>query len=274
MDDNLQLQEIYVYPIKSLGGIALQQAEVHPTGLQYDRRWMLTEAEGNFLSQRTFAQMAMLQVSFVQEGLMVSHKNGSLQPLLIPFNADTGRKLRVSIWDDVCTAVEVSPLANEWFSDALGMMTQLVYMPPSTQRLVDTTYAANNEMVSFADAYPVMMIGQSSLQDLNSRLEHPILMNRFRPNLVFSGGWPFCEDSFDLFQIGEVTFKAVKPCYRCVLTTINQETGMRGHEPLKTLATYRTRNNKIMFGQNLVQTNLGNIKTGDKLKVLLTANKT
>jgi uncharacterized protein YcbX len=175
----------------------------------------------------------------------------------------------VSIWDDVCTALEVSAEANEWFSAALGRTMQLMYMPETTRRLVDNNYAYNNEIVSFADAYPLMIIGQSSLDDLNNRLETPILMNRFRPNLVFKGGMPYCEDSFNAFRVGEVTFNAVKPCSRCVLTTINQESGAKGQEPLRTLASYRTYNNKVMFGQNLLQKNLGVIKTGDKLEVLM-----
>ncbi|MDQ6813062.1 MAG: MOSC N-terminal beta barrel domain-containing protein, partial [Bacteroidota bacterium] len=223
--DDLVLQNIYVYPIKSLGGIELQQAEVEQTGLQYDRRWMLTDEKGNFLTQRKFAQMALLQTSIVKEGLVVSHKQQKLPPLTIPLNTTAGKEITVNIWDDTCTALEVSMEANRWFSDALKMPVKMVYMSDTTRRRVDNNYAMNNEIVSFADAYPLMIIGQSSLDELNSRLETPVLMNRFRPNLVFTGGVPFYEDSFDLFKIGNVSFKAVKPCYRCILTTINQEDG-------------------------------------------------
>lgn len=265
--EDLYLQDIYIYPIKSLGGISVPQAEVQQTGLQYDRRWMLCDKEGTFLSQRTFAQMAMLQVNIASEGLLITHKNGLLEPLLVAFDSNTAREVNVTIWDDACTALEVSDIANEWFSDALGMSAQLVYMPATTRRLVEADYSTNNEIVSFADAYPLMMIGQSSLDDLNSRLEKPVLMNRFRPNLVFSGGTPFCEDSFGSFQMGNVTFNAVKPCSRCILTTINQEDGSKGQEPLKTLAAYRTFKNKVMFGQNLLQANSGITKTGDKLRI-------
>lgn len=261
----LYLQNIYIYPIKSLGGISLLQAQVQQTGLQYDRRWMLTDREGNFLSQRTFAQMAMLQVELAEEGLLVSHKKGHLSPVIIPYNKTTQREVTVTIWDDVCTALEVSSEANKWFSAALDMPAFLVYMPDDSQRNVDLRYACNGEIVSFADAYPMMIIGQSSLDDLNSRLANPVLMNRFRPNLVFNGGQPFCEDSFASFEMGEVKFNAVKPCYRCVLTTINQEDGTKGREPLRTLSTYRTYKNKIMFGQNLLHSNTGVIKRGDEL---------
>lgn len=268
--EDLQLQEIYIYPVKSLGGISVQQAEVQQTGLQYDRRWMLTDNKGNFLSQRTFPQMALLQVNIGADGLLITHKNNLLSPLTIPINTDSKNKITVSIWDDVCTALEVSDVANEWFSYALKMPVKLVYMPTDTHRLVDENYANNKEIVSFADAYPFIIIGRSSLNDLNLRLQQPVPMNRFRPNLIFTGGEPYCEDTFDTFSIGDVTFTAVKPCSRCVLITIDQELATKGKEPLKTLSAYRTQKNKVMFGQNLLHTGTaGIIKAGDKIKVQL-----
>jgi uncharacterized protein YcbX len=265
--EDLQLQEMYVYPIKSLGGISVPEAEVQQTGLQHDRQWMLTDNEGNFLSQRTFPQLALLQVNIDFDCLIVTHKNNLLSPLTIPFNTGGKKKVMVSIWDDVCTALEVSVTANHWFSDALQMPAKLVYMPADTHRLVDENYANNKEIVSFADAYPFVIIGQSSLNDLNLRLDEPVAMNRFRPNLVFTGGAPYCEDTFDTFSIGDITFTAVKPCARCVLTTIDQELATKGKEPLKTLSGYRMQKNKVMFGQNLLHTGAGLIKVGDKIKV-------
>lgn len=265
--NHFELQDIYIYPIKSLGGISVQQAEVQEAGLQYDRRWMLTDKAGNFISQRTYSQMSLLQVNITVNGLIVTHKKNLITPLTIPFDACTEGKVSVSIWDDVCTALEVSAVANEWFSDALKMTVQLVYMPAVTHRLVDTNYAKNKEIVSFADGYPFMMIGQSSLDDLNSRLAQPILMNRFRPNFVFNGGAPYCEDTMHTFRIGAISFSAVKACARCVLTTIDQEQATKGKEPLKTLAAYRTFENKIMFGQNLLHTGTGKVRVGDRLIV-------
>lgn len=264
---NLELQDIYIYPIKSLGGISVQQAEVEEAGLQYDRRWMLTDKAGNFVSQRTHSQMSLLQVNFAPDGLIISHKKKLLTPLTIPFEVCTTRKVSVRIWDDACTALEVSNDANEWFTYALKMPVQLVYMSAITKRKVDTDYAKNKEIVSFADAYPFMMTGQSSLNELNTRLSQPILMNRFRPNFVFKGGKPYCEDNMHTFRISAITFYAVKACSRCVLTTIDQEHATRGKEPLKTLAAYRTLGNKIMFGQNLLHAGAGQVKAGDELIV-------
>ena len=141
-------------------------------------------------------------------------------------------------------------------------------MPLTEKRLVDRDYAMNDEVVSFADGYPCLLIGQSSLDGLNEKLADPIRMDRFRPNFVFTGGEPHIEDSFKTFHIGQVLFSAVKPCARCVLITIDQQTGEKGQEPLRTLASYRTVGKKIMFGQNLLHQQLGIIRVGDEVKVV------
>lgn len=269
---DLYLSDIYIYPIKSLGGIRVQTAAVELRGLRHDRRWMLVDEKGQFLTQRQHAQMALLQVSLQQDGLMVQHKQGGLEPLLVPFAASeaNGQELQVTVWDDTVPVQEVSPSISAWFTEALGMPSRLVYMPPQTRRLVDTAYASNGEIVSFADGYPFLLIGQASLDDLNSRLKQPVHMNQFRPSLVVRGGAPFVEDSWSEFVIGSQSFRAVKPCARCVVTTINQVTAERSPEPLRTLATYRQQCNKILFGQNLLPGSVGGtLQVGDKLQVLL-----
>ncbi|TXK46441.1 MOSC domain-containing protein [Pontibacter qinzhouensis] len=258
---------ITIYPIKSLGGVSLQQAQVEERGFRHDRRWMLIDADNNFLTQRQHAQMALLQVRLLQNGLEVNHKNGLLQPLLVPFGQTEGPELQVRIWDDTCTALEVSAAVSAWFTGALQMPARLVYMPAASERKVDPNYAQQNEIVGFADGYPFLLIGQASLDDLNSRLPEPVPMNRFRPNLVFTGSAPFAEDSFLRFRIGETHFRVAKPCARCVVTTIDQASATKSPEPLKTLATYRVQNKKVMFGQNLVHEGRGEIRVGDELVV-------
>ena len=248
----LTLSQIYIYPIKSLGGISLKTALVQERGLQYDRRWMLVDEKGQFLTQRTFAEMALLQVDLTTEGLLVRHKLKPLKPLIIPYLPESQRQISVSIWDDVCLATEVSAAANAWFTAALNRVCRLVYMPDTTRRLVDEKYAEKGEIVSFADAYPVLVIGEASLQDLNNRLPCPVPMNRFRPSLVFTGGQPFEEDTWNYFTIQNNQFQGVKRCSRCVLTTINQATAEKGQEPLRTLAEYRRVGNKVLFGQNVI----------------------
>lgn len=262
----LVLQDIYVYPIKGLGGVRVQQAIVQPRGLQYDRRWMLVDSLGVFLTQREHHRLALLQCSFTESELVITHKQGLLPPLHLPLQPDTnGPRLLVTVWDSVVPAVAVSPEADTWFSRHVGMPVQLVYMPDDSRRPVDPHYAPD-DIVSFADGYPYLLIGQESLNDLNARLEQPLPMDRFRPNLVFGGGTPYLEDTLRDFKIGPVAFRGLKPCARCVVTTIDQQTAAMGKEPLRTLATYRKDDNKINFGMNCVlqprQSALA-IKTGD-----------
>jgi len=269
MENALKISQINIYPIKSLGGISVETATVEPRGLQHDRRWMLVDESGKFLTQRTFAEMALLQVSLIPDGLTVKHKINHIEPLFIPFKPTTNNRLEVQVWDDTCQAVEVSPAANEWFSAALGRFCRLVYMPDTTHRQADLDYANLGDIVSFADGYPLLLIGESSLNDLNSRLPEAIPMNRFRPSVVFTGGLPFAEDTWAHFQIGDLSFRGVKPCARCVVTTIDQASAQKSPEPLRTLATYRTApgKNKILFGQNVIPDNYGQIKVGDPIIV-------
>jgi uncharacterized protein len=262
------LSEIYIYPIKSLGGIPLKKARLEEKGLQYDRRWMLVDEEGIFITQRKHFQLALLQVSIVDSELKVFHKKSPEQSICFSLDEDTGEQISVVIWKDTTTALEVNKTVSDWFSDFLKFKVRVVKMPLTEKRLVDQDYATNNEVVSFADGYPCLLIGQSSLDGLNEKLLNPILMDRFRPNFVFTGGEPHVEDSFKDFYIGEVLFSAVKPCSRCVLITVDQQTGEKGQEPLKTLTSYRTVDKKIMFGQNLLHQQTGTIRVGDELKVV------
>jgi uncharacterized protein len=263
------LSQIFIYPIKSLGGIALKTALVQERGLQYDRRWMLVDEQGQFLTQRTFAAMALLQVQLVAGGLEVTHRVvAGLPPLFIPFEPTGSHRLQVTVWEDNCAAIEVSREANGWFTQALGMPCRLVFMPDDSRRQVDLQYARPGDITSFSDGFPLLMVGEASLADLNGRLSESVPVNRFRPNLVFSGGAPFEEDSWDYFCIGLHPFRGVKPSGRCVVTTIDQQTGRKGTEPLRTLATYRQHGHKILFGQNVLPLSPGHtLAIGDVITI-------
>ena len=263
MEKTLIVQDIFIYPIKSLGGIRLSEAVVEEKGFQYDRRWMLVNEEGVFLSQRDYPQLALLQVELGVNELVVFRKNEKEKLIQVPFEMANGPEIMVTIWDDQVLGKVVHPEISTWFSDYLGKEVNLVVMPESSHRKVDRRYAVNGESVSFADGMPYLLIGQESLNDLNSCLEVPVPMDRFRPNIVFAGGTPFLEDSLRKIKIGEVEFQIVKPCARCVMTTVDQKTGGKGKEPLKTLSSYRTINNKVYFGQNVVALQPGCIKVGD-----------
>jgi uncharacterized protein YcbX len=261
----LQVSELFIYPIKSLGGISVSTAVITDRGFQYDRRWMLVDGNKEFMTQRDFAEMALLQSEIVEKGLKVYHKKKQIF-IVIPFDPQ-GETISVQVWSDQCKGIVVDKKANEWFSDALSKHCQLVLMPGTTKRKVDGRYALNKEITNFSDGYPFTTVGQASLDDLNSRLEEKLPINRFRPNIVFTGGNAFEEDSWKHFTINDIDFYGVKLCARCVITTINQETIEKSKEPLKTLATYRQRNNKIYFGQNLLHHGEGSMHIGDEIKV-------
>jgi hypothetical protein len=274
----LQISELYIYPIKSLPGVALQQARATDRGFEHDRRWMLVDENNLFISQREAPQMTQFIVSIEENGLNVKHKTikGSINipfktPPSVqrtPMEGGRGAATTVTIWDDTCTAEFVSNEADDWFSDALDIKCRLVHMPDDSRRIVDQNYAPGDNITSFADAYPFLIIGQASLDELNSRLAKPLPMNRFRPNMVFTGGTPSEEDLIGHFTINQIDFYGVKLCARCPIPTINQENGARGKEPLKTLAKYRQKNNKIYFGQNLVHKGEGLISIGDRLQTI------
>jgi len=263
----LQISGLYIYPIKSLPGIPLQQAKVTERGFVYDRRWMLVDENNLFISQREAPQMTQLFLSLEKEGLRVTNKITG-DSIIIPYEP-TAHDLRadVVVWDDTCAAEYVDDAIDRWFSKNLGIKCRLVFMPGDSRRIVDQRYAPGDYITSFADAYPFLIIGQSSLDELNSRLLEPLPMNRFRPNIVFTGGSPFEEDLMKDFTIAGIKFSGVKLCARCAITTINQDSAARGKEPLKTLAKYRQKDNKILFGQNLVHQGEGVISVGDTIEI-------
>ena len=268
MNQPLFVQNLYLYPIKSLGGISVQEAQVEERGFKYDRRWMLVDQSGEFLTQRQHPQLALLQVALSESERSVISKVDPSREISFDLEMNSGTELQVSVWGDVVTALQVAPAVSSWFSDFLGMNVDLVRMPDSSHRKLDPRYAVKEESVSFADGMPYVIIGQSSLDELNGRLADPVGMDRFRPNLVFSGGEAFTEDQLKQLQIGEVEFQVVKPCARCVMITVDQEKGTKGKEPLATLATYRSQGSKVYFGQNAVALTQGIVRVGDPIQQL------
>jgi len=252
--NNRMLSEIWIYPIKSLGGISLQEAVPEHRGLRHDRRWMLVEDQGRFVSQREIPQMALLGTAMDASSLRVFWKNDPAKKIDIPLNINTLElpTLQVEVWGDQMEARVLPDMFNKWFTENLGQNLRLVYMPDTTRRWADGRYAPAGQHVSFADGFPYLIIGQASLEELNGRMEQPLPMNRFRPNFVFTGGEAFEEDTWSTFSIAQQPFQGVKPCARCSIPTTNQETAERAAEPMKTLATFRKSDNRILFGQNVI----------------------
>jgi uncharacterized protein YcbX len=278
----MKISEINIYPIKSLGGISLNESIVEKRGLRFDRRWMLVDENADLITQREFSKMATISVEILDDGLRVSTKD--FDSLEIPYKPNFPETIKVRVWDSFCPALVLENNINEWFSEVLQTKARLVYMPDETKREINKTFNAGGEIVSFADGYPLLVINENSLKTLNEKLEKKIPMNRFRPNLVVEGAEGFSEDVWKKIKIGKTVFRATKPCARCVITTIDQQTGISDiKEPLKTLAKFRKAlevypnnyeklgldKNSVLFGQNLVAENTGEIiKFGDEIVVI------
>ena len=257
----LRISELHIYPVKSARGISLHSAQLDDRGIEFDRRWMVVDENGRFLTQRTMPRMALINVDLRSDHLSLRARG--VQELAIPLRSTSTKTLRVQIWSDSLEALDSGDDAAAWFTDLLGVVSRLVRMPEQGVRDVNPTYAPPHTPVSFADAFPVLLISQMSLDDLNSRLSEPVPMNRFRPNLVIEGGVAYQEDSWHNVSIGSVRFRVAKPCERCMIPTVNQDTGEGGKEPIHTLSTYRARDSKIYFGQNLIHENRGILNVGD-----------
>ena len=255
----LKLTQINIYPVKSLDGFSPLSATLETRGLQYDRRWMIVGEDGVFFSQRTRRKMTNLRAIIDNQQLIIEEKSNLMNKIAVGLEEMTD-EMQVTVWDDTVMARKVSALADTFLSDFLGIKCHLVKMPNEAQRRVEENYNTGNDVVSFADGYPFLIIGEASIDDLNTRLETPlnaenqalIGMRRFRTNFVFSGGEPYEEENWGHFNIGKIAFQGMKPCGRCVMTTLDPDTGERGKEPLAKLSEYRKVENKIPFGQNLI----------------------
>jgi hypothetical protein len=226
---------------------------------------MVVDPRGQLITQRTYPHLALVRPAIHGDTLRVTAPG--MPALELPLDPAPSVTTTVIVWRDACEAVWTGERPAAWFSEALGAPCSLVHMPVDTVRPADPAFAPPGVRVSFADAFPFLLISEESLADLNTRLPAPLPMNRFRPNLVIGGDRPYVEDSLTSFQLGGIEFRAVKPCGRCVVTTTDQETTERGFEPLRTLATYRKVGSEVMFGQNVVHLGTGRLSVGAPLLV-------
>lgn len=261
----MQLTEISIYPVKSCGGIQLASVALDRFGPTGDRRWMLVSPDGGFLSQREVPHMSLLRVTQTPAGLRFDFADSSLE-VQRPGSEATVREVRV--WEDRVRARDAGGAAGEWLSAQLGRPCELVYMPDDTVRRVDGAYAHAGETVGFADGFPLLLISRASLDELNGRLEEPVPMNRFRPNLVVSGCGPFAEDDWRRIRIAGIEFDVAKACARCAVPSIIQETAQRDRKINRVLAGFRRFDGQVYFGQNLLYRETGVLSVGDSLEVL------
>lgn len=265
------LSELYRYPVKSTAYEALESVNLDALGLEGDRRWMVVEASnGRFLTQRLLPQMGRIEARWQEGFAALRLRAPGMDDLLVNVPGRDENLRGVLIWRDVLQVPDAGDAAAQWLSAFLGRDVRLVQMPEQRARQVDTAYAEPGEHVHFADGFPLLLIGQGSLDDLSAKVGRPLEMLRFRPNLVVTGAEPFAEDGWKRIRIGDVTFKVAKPCSRCILTTIDPHTGERDatREPLATLLGYRNVNGEAMFGQNLLAENRGELKLGMPVEVL------
>ena len=265
-EEGLRLSGLYVYPIKSAGGVALEVCEVEERGLRHDRRWMLVDRDGDCVTQRRHPRMALIRVRIQPDYLAVEAPN--MPALEVPLVPPEGRMVPASVWGDLVEALPVGDDADRWFGEFLGAPLKLVHLPDSSVRPVDPDYGTPGDHVSLADSFPFLMISEASLADLNARLDEPLPMDRFRPNFVVTGCEPFAEDGWRRVRIGELKFRVVKPCARCKVTTVDQQTAATGKEPLRTLASFRKSGSEVLFGQNLAGDSTGTLGVGDPVEVL------
>jgi len=261
------LSQINIYPLKSAGGIPLVNVVPETRGLAHDRRWMVVDDSGQFMTQRTSPKMALINTKISAQTLNLNAPG--MSELSLPLFPTAGESQEVEIWGDRCEAWTSSPQTKKWISEFLGESCNIVFMPDHSNRPVDPDYTVGENQVSFSDGFPFLLISEASLNDLNKRLPESVAMMRFRPNLVVKNTEPFEEDFWKFIRIGDCELQVVKPCSRCVLTTVDPETGkFSGKEPLRTLATFRKENGKVLFGQNLLATKMGEMEVGMPVEII------
>ncbi len=260
----IRVQSLHVYPVKSCAGIDVGAARVEPRGLENDRRWMVVRDDGVFVTQREEPRLCLVRTALDLDRLTLSYEG---ETLALPRALADGPRIDVTVWQSRVAAIE-HVAAREWISRVAGVPARLVYMPDDVERAVTSSVAAPGDVVSFADGFPVLLASTGSLAELERRVNAPLGMTRFRPNVVVACDAPFAEDGWKRLAIGEVTFRAPKACDRCVVTTVDPATGARGKEPLRTLATFRKWDDAVWFAVNLVPDTLGSLRVGDELRVL------
>lgn len=266
--EKLALKGIHIYPIKSIAGVSLQKSIAGERGLDYDRRWMLIDVNNQFITQRQHHEMALIDLRIDEDHMIVSHRMKNLGSVQIPLEVHEGEQIQSTVWSDHVKVISPRTMADGWFSEALHTKCRLVYMPNDSDRQIDPKYVSKSMNTSLSDGYPYLLANKTSLLDIGQKAGIDLEMQRFRPNFIVETKTPFEEDSWRRIEIGDSVFKLVKPCARCVMITIDPMTGKAGKEPLKTMSTYRKKDNKILFGQNMIAEKEGLIQVGDSVKLI------
>lgn len=265
MSRKIEVTGLWIYPVKSMRGIAVEKARVEEKGFSHDRRWMLVDENGKFLSQRKHPELTQFVPSFDSEDQLHITFEPDYSSIHIPLTADFANVKMVNVWSDTFEAGEAPDEVNSWFSEKLGFKCSLVANTSHTKRALSQKYVAGERQVSFADGYPYLLANETSLDSFNEHLESPIDMWHFRPNIIVRTGIAYEEDSWNTFDIGKVPFIFAKPCARCVMINVDPESGTSDPSILKTLAKHRKAGNKVLFGINIVALEAGELRVGEEL---------
>jgi uncharacterized protein len=259
----ITVRALFLYPVKSLRGLSAGRAVVTDRGFEHDRRFMVVDEAGRFLTQRTLPRMSLVSVAVEGNALLLDAP--AMDTLQLPLRPQQGRQGLVDVWGDRCQSLSLGDAPARWLTEFLGVPCQLVFMPDATVRETNPHYGPGR--VGFADAYPFLLVSTSSLADL-ARRGGDVAVERFRPNIVVDGAQAFAEDGWGRIRIGNVSFRVVKPCVRCAITTVDPAVGaFAGAEPLRTLATFRRSGDGVLFGMNMVNEGLGVIAVGDTVHI-------
>ena len=260
----IKISQLSVYPVKSANGNAVSKMWLDAMGPKWDRRWMVVDANYRFTTQRKFAQMCHIETKLSGDRLTLSAPGAGS----ITLDEPSAITHDVEIWRDTVKAQDCGDAAAQWLSDYLAKPCRLVFMADQTRRLVNPEYANNLEIVSFADGYPILIVSTESLDLLNSKLDSKLQMDRFRPNIVVSGCAPHAEDQWKRIKIGAIEMSLVSACARCIIPSIDQQTGVKNPKVIEALQGYRRRDAEIYFGMNAIHHSVGEIKLGDQLTIL------
>jgi len=264
MTQQISITQLFIYPVKSLAGISLESSEIDSMGLEYDRRWMLVTPDGQFMSQRKTSKMALIKTTLENDHLILSTKGKPSHK--VPVTTSDSVNMQVEIWGNQVKASMVGKESDTWLSEALDTECHLVYIEDDVVRQCDLNFSKEGERTGFADGFPILIVSEESLIDLNHRLEKPVDMRRFRPNIVIKGVEAFAEDNLKDFSIEDLTMKGVKICSRCPMPMVDPDLGERtSQEPIATLSTYRKWDGKIFFGMNVIHQQQGLISVGDEV---------
>ncbi|MGI9275377.1 MAG: MOSC domain-containing protein [Endozoicomonas sp.] len=262
----MTVTELAIYPVKSTRQVTLGSAIIGSMGFEHDRRWMLVDSEGQFITQRKYPRLVLVTATSVGSAIRLSADGHD--DLLVPEPGASAHVVDTRVWKDDCQGLDAGDAAAQWLSDFLKLDCRLIYMPENRIRALDARYSQPGERTGYADGFPFLLTTTASLDELNARLDKPVPMKRFRPNIVVHAETPFAEDQWQRIRIGSVTFRVAKPCSRCIMTTVDTERAVTGKEPLKTLSEYRRIDKGVIFGQNLIHESTGEIRVGDRVEVL------